>query len=107
MSDVKKKAKREGDLALKERPKTKKPKLYKVLLHNDDYTTMEFVIWILVEYFSKTQTEATQIMLHVHTKGVGVCGVYTFDMAQTKVSQVTHAAEEHGHPLRCTMEPEQ
>lgn len=104
--DKKPKEEREGELALRERPKTRKPRLYKVLLHNDDYTTMEFVVWVLIEYFSKTRTEATQIMLHVHTKGVGVCGVYTYDIAETKVARVMDAAKEHGHPLMCTMEPE-
>ena len=97
---------REGELGVKERPRSKKPRMYKVLLHNDDYTTMEFVVWILTDFFHKTRTEATQIMLHVHTKGIGVCGVFTFDMAETKVRLVTDAAKEHGHPFRCTMEPE-
>jgi ATP-dependent Clp protease adaptor protein ClpS len=96
----------EGDLATQQKPKTRKPRLFKVLLHNDDYTTMEFVIWVLVSIFNKSETEATQIMLHVHTKGVGVCGLYTYDVAETKVAEVTNAAREHGHPLKCTMEPE-
>ena len=106
MSDGKKRPDLEDDLGVKERQKTKKPKLYKVLLHNDDYTTMEFVVYVLMELFHKSRTEATQIMLYVHTKGIGVCGVYTFDVAQTKVQQVTDNAREHGHPLMCTMEPE-
>ena len=95
---------REG-LAVKERKKTRRPRLYKVLLHNDDYTTMEFVVQILVEFFNKSTTEATQIMLHVHTKGVGVCGVYPYEVAETKVARVTERARQEGHPLMCTMEP--
>ncbi len=96
----------EGDLAVQERKKTKRPKLWKVILHNDDYTTMEFVVYVLMELFHKTNAEATQIMLHVHTKGKGVCGVFTAEIAETKVHQVTDKAREFGHPLRCTMEPE-
>ena len=91
---------------VKERPKVKTPKRYKVLLHNDDYTTMEFVVHILVDVFRKSETEATQIMLHVHTKGSGVCGVYTYDLAQTKVHQVTNIARKNQMPLKCTMEAE-
>ncbi|MCB9556284.1 MAG: ATP-dependent Clp protease adapter ClpS [Deltaproteobacteria bacterium] len=96
----------QGELKLKERTKTQKPNLYRVLLHNDDYTTMEFVVAVLVELFNKTQTEATHIMLHIHHKGVGVCGLYTRDIAETKVEKVTEMAREYGHPLLCTMEPE-
>lgn len=96
----------DGDLAVKPRPRTAKPKMYRVLLHNDDFTTMEFVVFVLMEYFNKSHAEATQIMLHVHTKGVGVCGLYTFDVAQTKVAQVTKKAREAQMPLKCTMEPE-
>jgi len=96
----------EGGLAVRERPETRQPRLYKVLLHNDDYTTMEFVVELLVEHFHKTATEATQIMLSVHLKGVGVCGVYTFDVAETKVARATEAARQQGHPLKCTLEPE-
>ncbi|MCA9672325.1 MAG: ATP-dependent Clp protease adapter ClpS [Myxococcales bacterium] len=94
------------DLGVKERKKTKKPQLYKVLLHNDDYTTMEFVVYVLMEIFNKNRTEATQIMLYVHTKGIGVCGLFTRDVAETKVKQTVDMAKEHGHPLMCTMEPE-
>jgi ATP-dependent Clp protease adaptor protein ClpS len=94
----------EGDV--KERRKTKKPRMYKVLLHNDDYTTMEFVVWLLVEVFRRSNTEATAIMLHVHHKGVGVCGVYTKDIAETKVDQATRHAREQGMPLLITMEAE-
>ena len=93
-------------VALQERSTVKTPRRYKVLLHNDDYTTMEFVIQILVQVFRKSETEATQIMLHVHTKGSGVCGVYTYDLAQTKVHQVTQLARKSEMPLKCTMEAE-
>lgn len=96
----------EGDLAVAERKKTKRPRRFQVILHNDDYTTMDFVIYILIEIFNKTPAEATQIMLHVHTKGKGLCGAYTREIAETKVQQVTQSAKEYGHPLRCTMEPE-
>lgn len=90
----------------KTRPKTKKPSLYKVLLLNDDYTPMEFVIHVLERYFNKGREEATRIMLHVHHKGVGVCGVYTYEVAETKVTQVMDFARQHQHPLQCTMEKE-
>jgi Uncharacterized conserved protein len=90
----------------KTRPKTKKPSLYKVLLLNDDYTPMEFVVHILENIFSKNRDEAVQIMLHVHRHGVGVCGVFTFEVAETKVAQVIEFARRHEHPLQCTMEKE-
>jgi ATP-dependent Clp protease adaptor protein ClpS len=88
------------------KPKTKKPSLYKVLLMNDDYTPMEFVVFVLEQFFSKNREDAYTIMLHVHQKGVGVCGVYTFEVAETKVTQVMDAAREAGHPLQCTLEKE-
>jgi ATP-dependent Clp protease adaptor protein ClpS len=88
------------------KPKTKKPSLYKVLLLNDDYTPMEFVVLVLEQYFSKNREDAYTIMLHVHQKGVGVCGVYTFEVAETKVTQVMDAARQAGHPLQCTLEKE-
>jgi len=91
-------------LVTKTRPKTKKPNLYKVLLLNDDYTPMEFVVHVLEKYFSKGREEATRIMLHVHHKGVGICGVYTYEVAETKVTQVMDFSRQHGHPLQCTME---
>jgi ATP-dependent Clp protease adaptor protein ClpS len=97
---------RKDEVAVKDRKKTAKPRLYKVLLHNDDYTTMEFVVQILVEFFHKSRTEATHVMLHVHHKGIGVAGVYPYDVANTKVVQVTEAARGNGMPLLCTMEPE-
>ena len=84
--------------------KTKKPSMYKVLLLNDDYTPMEFVVHVLERFFRKNQEEATQIMLHVHRRGVGICGVYTFDVAETKVVQVVDFSRKHHHPLQCTME---
>ena len=88
------------------RQKTKKPSLYKVLLLNDDYTPMEFVVHVLERFFNKGREDATRIMLHVHQKGVGVCGVYTYEVAETKVTQVMDFARQHQHPLQCTMEKE-
>lgn len=88
----------------KTRTKTKKPSLYRVLMLNDDYTPMEFVVHVLERFFNKNQDEATQIMLHVHQKGIGVCGVYPYDIAETKVVQVMDFARKHQHPLQCTME---
>lgn len=93
-------------VVLKPRAKTKKPALYKVLMLNDDYTPMEFVVHVLERFFGKNQQEATQIMLHVHRRGVGVCGVYTFEVAETKVNQVIDYARRHQHPLQCTLEKE-
>jgi len=87
-------------------PKTKKPSLYKVLILNDDYTPMEFVVHVLERFFMKGREEATMIMLHVHQQGVGVCGVFTYEVAETKVAQVVDFAREHQHPLQCTMEKE-
>lgn len=86
------------------RTETKKPSMYKVLLLNDDYTPMEFVVRVLERIFHKGRDEATQIMLHVHQKGIGVCGVYTFEIAETKVNQVVDVARRNQHPLQCTME---
>jgi len=95
------------DLVLQEaKPKLKKPPLYKVILLNDDYTPMEFVIRVLERFFHKNREEATQIMLHVHQKGIGICGVFTREVAETKVRQVMLYAAEKQHPLQCTMEPE-
>lgn len=84
--------------------KLKKPKLYKVLLHNDDYTTMEFVVFILMSIFRRSETDAVQIMLHVHKNGIGVAGVYTYEVAETRVRQVEALARQHEFPLRCSME---
>jgi ATP-dependent Clp protease adaptor protein ClpS len=85
---------------------TKKPNLYRVLLLNDDYTPMEFVILVLEHFFNKSREEATRIMLHVHNYGVGVCGVFPIEVAETKVAQVMDLAREHQHPLQCTKERE-
>lgn len=93
-------------IVTKTRPKTKKPSLYKVLILNDDYTPMEFVVHVLEHFFTKSREEAVQVMLHVHRRGVGVCGVYTFEVAETKVAQVIELARRHQHPLQCTMEKE-
>ena len=84
--------------------KLKRPPLYKVLLHNDDYTTKEFVVQILQYVFHKEPTEAVQIMLHVHKKGIGVAGVYPYELAETKVALVESLARQHEYPLKCTME---
>ena len=86
-------------IVTKTRPKTKKPNLYKVLLLNDDFTPMEFVVLVLQRFFNKGQEDATRIMLHVHHKGVGICGVYTYEVAETKVTQVMDFSRQHGHPL--------
>jgi ATP-dependent Clp protease adaptor protein ClpS len=86
------------------RPHLKRPPLYRVILLNDDYTPMEFVVQVLQKIFSLDRNTATRIMLEVHTKGKGVCGVYTYEIAETKVAQVTGMAQQHQHPLLCTME---
>ncbi|MEM8649088.1 MAG: ATP-dependent Clp protease adapter ClpS [Pseudomonadota bacterium] len=91
-------------LATKTKPKTKKPSLYRVLLLNDDFTPMEFVVHVLERFFSKSPEQATQIMLHVHNHGVGECGVFTYEVAETKVTQVMDFAQKHQHPLQCVME---
>lgn len=88
------------------KPKAKRPSLYKVMVLNDDYTPMDFVVHILERYFHKTREEATGIMLKVHHEGVGVCGVYTYEVAETKVMQVMEFARQHQHPLQCVMERE-
>lgn len=87
-------------------PKTKKPPMYKVLILNDDFTPMEFVVFVLERFFHKSRQEATRIMLHVHRKGIGVCGVFTYEVAETKVTQVVDFARQNQHPLQCTMEKE-
>lgn len=96
----------QDDVGLAERPSTRKPRRYQVVLHNDDYTTQEFVVHVLVKFFHKGVTEATQIMLHVHHKGFGIVGVFTRDVAESKAEQVMAYAVENGHPLKCTAEPE-
>ncbi len=96
----------EIDVLTKTRPKTKKPSMYKVLMLNDDYTPMDFVVHILLSYFQKTEEEAVKIMLNVHQNGVGICGVYSFEIAETKVMQVMDNARRNEHPLQCTLEKE-
>jgi ATP-dependent Clp protease adaptor protein ClpS len=96
---------RTGALTLT-RTRTKKPSMYKVLMLNDDYTPMEFVVDVLQNIFQKNREEATEIMLHVHQKGVGVCGVYTYEVAETKVTQTVDYARKNQHPLQCTLEKE-
>ncbi|MBX9635904.1 MAG: ATP-dependent Clp protease adapter ClpS [Magnetospirillum sp.] len=93
-------------VVIKTRPKTKKPSMYKVLMLNDDYTPMEFVVHVLERFFNKNREEVTRIMLHVHTRGVGNCGVYTYEVAETKVTQVMDLARQNQHPLQCTIEKE-
>ena len=88
----------------KARPKTKKPSMYKVLMLNDDYTPMEFVVHVLERFFGKNHEDAVKIMLNVHQRGVGVCGVFTYEVAETKVNQVMELARQHQHPLQCTIE---
>ena len=96
-----------GDVAVAEvKPKLKKPTLYRVILVNDDYTPMEFVVLVLQRFFHKEREEAVQIMLNVHTRGSGVCGVFTAEIAETKVRQVLSFSRDNKHPLQCTMEPE-
>ncbi len=91
-------------LATRTRPKTQKPSLYKVLLLNDDYTPMEFVVHVLKAFFQMDTDQATRVMLHVHQKGVGVCGIFTYEVAETKVTQVMDFAQKNQHPLQCTLE---
>jgi len=93
-------------VAIQTRTRTRKPPMYKVLMLNDDYTPMEFVVHVLERFFAKSREEATQIMLHVHRRGVGLCGVFTYEVAETKVNQVTEFARRNQHPLRCTLEKE-
>jgi ATP-dependent Clp protease adaptor protein ClpS len=93
-------------VVVKTRTKTRKPAMYKVLMLNDDYTPMEFVVHVLERFFQKSRDEATRIMLHVHRRGVGVCGVFTYEVAETKVTQVMDLARQNQHPLQCTIEKE-
>lgn len=94
----------QGLSVLEARPKLDKPRLYKVVLHNDDYTPMEFVVILLEQIFGMSREKATQVMLHVHTRGKGVCGVYTREIAETKVVQVNDYSRQNQHPLLCAME---
>jgi len=93
-------------VVVKAKPRTRKPAMYKVLMLNDDYTPMEFVVHVLERFFQKNREEATRIMLHVHRRGVGVCGVFTYEVAETKVTQVMDLARQNQHPLQCTIEKE-
>ena len=92
-------------VVLETKPKTQKPPLYKVLLHNDDYTTKEFVVFVLQSVFHRGETDAVTIMEHVHTHGVGVAGVYTFEVAETKVTKTVQLARAHEYPLQLSIEP--
>lgn len=96
----------DGNIKLATKPKTKTPPLYRVLMMNDDYTPMEFVIEVLEKFFQKNKEEATQIMLHVHQRGVGVCGIYAYDLAETKAMQVMNYARKYEHPLQVQLEKE-
>lgn len=91
-------------LLTKTRPRTKRPSMYRVLLLNDDYTPMEFVVHVLERFFNKNKEDATRIMLHVHQTGVGECGIFTYEVAETKVTQVMDFSRKHQHPLQCVME---
>jgi ATP-dependent Clp protease adaptor protein ClpS len=88
----------------KTKPQTKRPSMYRVLILNDDYTPMEFVVHVLERFFNKDREAATRIMLHVHNHGIGECGIYTYEVAETKVTQVMDYARKHQHPLQCVME---
>ncbi len=93
-------------VVVRSKPKTRKPSMYKVIMLNDDYTPMEFVVMVLERCFTKSHDDAVKVMLHVHQKGVGICGVFTYEVAETKVNQVMDLAQQHQHPLQCTLEKE-
>ncbi len=93
------------DTIVLDRTKVQKPRMYVVLLHNDDYTTMEFVVHVLEKFFRKTEQEAHRVMFEVHTRGVGACGIYTKEIAETKAEKVNAYSADHGHPLKCSFEP--
>jgi ATP-dependent Clp protease adaptor protein ClpS len=101
--DLDTRAKPKGELGTLEKEKVERPPLYEVLLHNDDYTTQEFVVYVLMKFFQHDGTAARKIMLHVHTRGIGVAGVYPFDIAETKVHQVVEFAREHEMPLQSSL----
>ncbi len=105
-NDPKRREDGDSDLATQKKKKVEKVRRYKVLFHNDDYTTMEFVVLVLMKFFHKDESEATHIMLSIHHKGFGVAGVYTRDVAETKVDETMRFAREHGMPLLLTAEPE-
>lgn len=95
----------QSGVATIKKEKLQAPRKYKVLMHNDDYTTMEFVVLVLQRFFQKSSSEAQTIMLEVHTRGFGICGIYTYEVAESKVAKVTKYARENGHPLKCSTEP--
>ncbi|HEX9667712.1 MAG TPA: ATP-dependent Clp protease adapter ClpS [Thermodesulfobacteriota bacterium] len=97
----------EGELLTEETTQLKRPDMYRIVLLNDDYTPREFVVWVLVKVFYKSEEEGTRIMLDAHTKGKSIIGVYTYDIARTKVMQVDNLAKQHQHPLKCDMEVEE
>ena len=101
-----KKTRHEDQGSVLTREKVEKPKKYKVLLLNDDYTAMEFVVFVLTQVFRHSSASATRVMLHIHNSGVGVAGIYTREVAETRVAQVMQLAKDAGHPLQCTMEQE-
>jgi ATP-dependent Clp protease adaptor protein ClpS len=103
MSEKTRKGEKEDVLT---RERTEEPKKFKVILLNDDYTSMEFVVWVLMTIFRHSQASATRIMLHIHNNGIGVAGIYSREVAETRIAQVHEVAREAGHPLQCTMEPE-
>jgi ATP-dependent Clp protease adaptor protein ClpS len=92
-------------IAIADKVSLKKPPMYKVLMHNDDYSTMEFVIHVLTKFFGKNYDEAHSIMLSVHQEGVGICGIYTFEVAESKAAKVNKYSKAKGHPLKCSFEP--
>lgn len=95
----------QSGVATVKKTKLRPPKMYKVLMHNDDYTTMEFVVLVLQKFFNKNPAEAQAIMLEVHNRGFGICGIYTYEVAESKVAKVTKYARDNGHPLKCSTEP--
>ncbi|MES2527715.1 MAG: ATP-dependent Clp protease adapter ClpS [Bdellovibrionota bacterium] len=95
----------QSGVATEKKIKLQQPRMYKVLMHNDDYTTMDFVIHVLEKYFQKAAPEAHAIMLEVHTRGFGVCGIYTYEVAESKTAKVIKYARENGHPLKCSTDP--
>ena len=97
--------KHEPGVATKERTRTKKPPMYKVLLHNDDYTTKEFVVLVLQSVFHKSEGEAVRIMMHVHNNGIGIAGVYTYEVAETKIAKTVQLVQSYEYPLQCSLEP--
>jgi ATP-dependent Clp protease adaptor protein ClpS len=99
--------KREGGVVVEERTRTKKPPMYKVLLHNDDYTTKEFVVMVLQHVFHRSEADANRIMLHVHNNGVGVAGIYPYEIAETKVAKTMQLAKRYEYPLQLSLEPDQ